>query len=84
MRHSRSKDFLRPGQGVIFVPPIPDRPRNTPTFYGRFCAPPPPGIHIRRGHPQCQRKAFFIVERCNGVVNHVVANPQRPSGSVAP
>jgi hypothetical protein len=41
MRHSRSKDFLRPGQGVIFVPPIPDRPRNTTTFYGRFCPPPP-------------------------------------------
>ena len=33
---------------------------------------PPPGIHIRRGHPQCQRKAFLIVERCNGVVNHLL------------
>jgi hypothetical protein len=63
MRHSRSKDFLRAGQGVIFVPPILNRPHNTTTFYGRFCPP---------GHPQCQRKAFLIVERCNGVVNHVL------------
>jgi hypothetical protein len=71
MGHSRSKDFLRPGQGVIFVPTIPDRPRNTTTFYGRFC-PPPPGIHIRRGTHNVKGKTFLIVERCNGVVNHVL------------
>jgi hypothetical protein len=70
MRHSRSKDFLRPGQGVIFVPPIPDPPRNTPTFYGRFCALPRAstsagGIHNVKG------KLFLIVERCNGVLTEV-------------
>jgi hypothetical protein len=66
MRHSRSKDFLRAGQGVIFVPPILDRPTIQQRSMAVSAPPPPPGTHNVKG------KLFLIVERCNGVVNHVL------------
>jgi hypothetical protein len=75
MRHSRSKDFLRPGQGVILVPPIPDRPRHTTTFYGRFCppilhpgqSPTPRYVSISRGLQSMTSSAMQSTDMASGI-----------------